>query len=260
HNYRPRGLTRDADDRIRAAVEVVRGVDGALGPLPGPVENLLGGVESSEVMSQLVFVVDVRRKAKPVAKPAIDDVPGAPIGGFQIVAVQVVSQCAHAPDRPRDIGGWGRILDDAPVRGKGRQLIAQVLRRSSSPPFRQDRSPLVPRVTRSSSSCSNVSCVPLSIPARASSRASFVGWSSCMTSSVRPPFSSKVTVVTAPPSSFVQTRRACGFTSRYLPKPDPDRRCDAMRRPRMLPGQPPAQNATIAPQRNFLAAEARDLA
>src|SRR6185437_6735044 len=30
-----------------------------------------------------------------------------------------------------------------------------------------------------------------------------------------------VTVVTAPPSppsSFVQTRRACGFTSRYLPK------------------------------------------
>src|SRR5262245_20303118 len=42
-----------------------------------------------------------------------------------------------------------------------------------------------------------------------------------MTSSVLPPFSSKVTVVTgpaSPPSSFVQTRRECGVTSRYLPK------------------------------------------
>src|SRR5262249_41704340 len=42
-----------------------------------------------------------------------------------------------------------------------------------------------------------------------------------MTSSVLPPFSSKVTVVTAPPSppsSLVQTRRECGDTSMYLPK------------------------------------------
>src|SRR6478609_3682211 len=42
-----------------------------------------------------------------------------------------------------------------------------------------------------------------------------------MTSSVLPPFSSKVTVVTCPPpspSSFVQTRRECGVTSMYLPK------------------------------------------
>src|SRR5580765_5345613 len=41
-----------------------------------------------------------------------------------------------------------------------------------------------------------------------------------MTSNVLPPFSSKVTVVTAPPSlsSFVQTRRECGVTSMYLPK------------------------------------------
>src|SRR5262245_50339146 len=41
-----------------------------------------------------------------------------------------------------------------------------------------------------------------------------------MTSSVLPAFSSKVTVVTAPPSppsSLVQTRRECGFTSTYLP-------------------------------------------
>src|SRR5262247_1380544 len=42
-----------------------------------------------------------------------------------------------------------------------------------------------------------------------------------MTTSVSPPLSSKVTVVTAPPSppsSFVQTRRAGGVTSMYLPK------------------------------------------
>src|SRR4051812_37096562 len=42
-----------------------------------------------------------------------------------------------------------------------------------------------------------------------------------MTTSVSPPLSSKVTVVTAPPSppsSFVQTRREGGVTSRYLPK------------------------------------------
>src|SRR5580765_401180 len=42
-----------------------------------------------------------------------------------------------------------------------------------------------------------------------------------MTSSVLPPFSSKVTVVTAPPSSpssLVQTRREFGITSTYLPK------------------------------------------
>src|SRR5262249_40382727 len=42
-----------------------------------------------------------------------------------------------------------------------------------------------------------------------------------MTTSVLPPLSSKVTVVTCPPSapsSFVQTRREGGVTSRYLPK------------------------------------------
>src|SRR6476661_5519168 len=42
-----------------------------------------------------------------------------------------------------------------------------------------------------------------------------------MTRSVLPPFSSKVTVVTgppSPPSSLVQTRRECGVTSIYLPK------------------------------------------
>src|SRR5512134_92226 len=42
-----------------------------------------------------------------------------------------------------------------------------------------------------------------------------------MTSSVLPPFSSNVTVVTgpsSPPSSLVHTRRECGVTSRYVPQ------------------------------------------
>src|SRR5262252_8375820 len=42
-----------------------------------------------------------------------------------------------------------------------------------------------------------------------------------MTTSVLPPFSSKVTVVmgpSSPASSFVQTRRECGVTSMYRPK------------------------------------------
>src|SRR4029079_16384826 len=83
-----------------------------------------------------------------------------------------------------------------------------------------DRPALAPSVPRTTSSCSNVSGIPSYDPRPASS-ASLEGWTSCMTSSVLPPFPSKVTVVTAPPSppsSLVQTRRECGVTSRSLPK------------------------------------------
>src|SRR4026209_1270907 len=80
---------------------------------------------------------------------------------------------------------------------------------------------LAPRVRRSSSSCANVSTSASAAPVPAASRASFEEWSSCRTSSVLPPFSSNVTVVTgppSPPSSLVHTRRECGVTSRYVPK------------------------------------------
>ena len=65
-------------------------------------------------------------------------------------------------------------------------------------------------VTSSSSSCPNVSCVASAAPVPAASSASFEGYFSLMTSSVRPSVSSNVTVVTeplAPSSSFVQTIR-----------------------------------------------------
>src|SRR3954465_4149994 len=85
-----------------------------------------------------------------------------------------------------------------------------------------DRPTLASRVTRSSSSCSNVSLHPPVLPdAIPSSKASSEGYRSCMTTSVSAPRSSNVTVVTvplSPPSSFVQTRRECGVTSLYLPK------------------------------------------
>src|SRR5690348_14875569 len=74
----------------------------------------------------------------------------------------------------------------------------------------------------SSSSCPNVSCVASCAPVPAASSASFVGYSSLMTSSVLPSRSSNVTVVTddpsSPLSSFVQTMRLLGTTSTYLPK------------------------------------------
>src|SRR5881397_1251275 len=71
-----------------------------------------------------------------------------------------------------------------------------------------------------------------------------------MTSSVLPPFSSKVTVVTGPPSSpssLVQTRRECGVTSMYLPK-------NAM-------GSEPSwlnTNRYVPPTRTFSSQESRD--
>src|SRR5580704_14054666 len=58
-------------------------------------------------------------------------------------------------------------------------------------------------------------------PVPAASSASFDGWLSRRTTSVLPFFSSKVTVVTGPPSpasSLLHARREYGFTSTYVPK------------------------------------------
>src|SRR4030095_11238820 len=70
-----------------------------------------------------------------------------------------------------------------------------------------------------------------------------------MTSNVLPPFSSKVTVVTEPSSlsSLVQTRRACGVTSLYVPK---NAECES-----------PWQNTKryFPPTRNTISKESRDI-
>src|SRR5215470_18050650 len=67
-----------------------------------------------------------------------------------------------------------------------------------------------------------------------------------MTSSVLPPFSSKVTVVTEPASlsSLVQTRRECGVTSLYVPK-------NAM--------PPPNTKRYLPPTRTSMSQESRDM-
>src|SRR5215469_6698141 len=60
-----------------------------------------------------------------------------------------------------------------------------------------------------------------SVAPPAASNASFEGWLSRRTTTVLPDFSSKVTVVTgppSPPSSLVHARREYGFTSTYVPK------------------------------------------
>src|SRR5262245_50077438 len=68
-----------------------------------------------------------------------------------------------------------------------------------------------------------------------------------MTSSVLPPFSSRVTVVTdpsSPPSSLVQTMRECGVTSRYRPK-------------NSIPS--PYTNRYLPPTRTSISQESRDM-
>src|SRR5262249_25160473 len=75
--------------------------------------------------------------------------------------------------------------------------------------------------TSSSSNCPNVSCIASAAPPPSASSASLEGKSSLTTSNVLPSASVRVTVVTepfSPPSSFVQTMRDGGVTSRYLPK------------------------------------------
>jgi hypothetical protein len=85
---------------------------------------------------------------------------------------------------------WPRAASEPSGRA-GRRLFAGLRDRRL-----HDRPALAPRLARSSSSCPNVSRSPSPKP-MASSVASFDGWSSCRTNSVLPPFSSKVTVVTA---------------------------------------------------------------
>src|SRR5450432_3954258 len=88
-------IKRSASDRIRGAVEVIRGVDRPLDLLPGTVEHPPAGVEPDEVLVELVLVVEVLRKTEAVAERAIDNAAGPPVGGLQEVTVQVVSRGGH---------------------------------------------------------------------------------------------------------------------------------------------------------------------
>jgi hypothetical protein len=77
--YRLSAANEGALERIRRAVEVVGGVDGTLDLLSGSIERLLARAEPSEVLVQLVLVVEVLGKAEAVAEGAVDDASGSSI-------------------------------------------------------------------------------------------------------------------------------------------------------------------------------------
>src|SRR6476659_4175253 len=70
--------------RIRGAVQVIGRVHGALRRLSGPVEGFPAGVQSNQVLVEIVLVVDVRRKAKPVTKRAVDGAARPPVRRLQV--------------------------------------------------------------------------------------------------------------------------------------------------------------------------------
>jgi hypothetical protein len=85
--YRLSAANEDALEGIRCAVEVVGGVDGAFDLLSGSVERLLARVEPSDVLLQLVFVVEVLGKTEAVAEGAVDDASGPSIARLEVVTV-----------------------------------------------------------------------------------------------------------------------------------------------------------------------------
>jgi len=85
--YRLSAANENALERIRRAVEVVRGVDRTFDLLSSAIERLLARAEPSEVLVQLMLVVEVLRKTEAVAKGAIDDASGTSIARLEVVTV-----------------------------------------------------------------------------------------------------------------------------------------------------------------------------
>ena len=88
-------------------LEVVRGSDGTRRPLPGAIQGLPAGFQSDEALVHLVLLLEVRRETKAVTEGAVDGAAGDPVGLFQVVAVQVVSnrgQPVPAHRRQRERG------------------------------------------------------------------------------------------------------------------------------------------------------------
>jgi hypothetical protein len=106
-----------------------------------------------------------------------------------------VSSLSFRTARAAPLDAEGVVPREVPARGR-HHVLRHGLQGERPLPGRAGRHRAARSVTRSSSSCPNVSRSPSPKP-MPSSVASFDGWSSCRTSSVLPPFSSKVTVVTA---------------------------------------------------------------
>ena len=72
---------------IRGAVEVVRGVDGARHALLTSIKRLPAGAQPDQAGVEIVLFVQVHREAVSVAKRAVDNAVGPPVGRLQIVTV-----------------------------------------------------------------------------------------------------------------------------------------------------------------------------
>jgi hypothetical protein len=60
-------------------LEVVRGIDRADDPLLGTIEDLLAGVQTHGIFGDAMLVGEVLRKAKTVAKRAVNDASGSSV-------------------------------------------------------------------------------------------------------------------------------------------------------------------------------------
>jgi hypothetical protein len=80
-------IKQSASDRIRGAVEVVRGIDGPLDLLPGTVEYPPAGVEPDEVLVELVLVVEMLRKSYRRCRPDAAPFAQAPEAQYLLVPV-----------------------------------------------------------------------------------------------------------------------------------------------------------------------------
>jgi hypothetical protein len=103
--YRLPEPNEQASEGIRGAVEVVGGVDGTLDLLASAIERPLARVEPSDVLVQLVLVVEVLGETEPVAEGAVNNASGPSIARLQIVTVQVMSSGGHC-------SCGSRIVDD----------------------------------------------------------------------------------------------------------------------------------------------------
>jgi hypothetical protein len=85
--YRLSAANEEPLEGIRCAVEVVGGVYGAFDLLPGSVERLLARVEPSDVLLQLVLVVEMLGETEAVAEGAVDHASWPSIARLEVVTV-----------------------------------------------------------------------------------------------------------------------------------------------------------------------------
>ena len=75
----PSGSHSSLLNGVGGPLEVIRGVDRADDALLGTVEDLLAGVQPHGIFGDAMLIGEVLRKAKPIAKRAVNDASGSPV-------------------------------------------------------------------------------------------------------------------------------------------------------------------------------------